>query len=842
MGACFARVAARFPAKTAMSCEGRHVSFSELDLASDAIARRLLAGKPRPPGRIALLFDDRMAAIEAMLGVLKAGDAYVPLDAADPDERMRLILGDCEPLALMTDNAHVGQASALLPQGCRLVNIDTPALNDGTSQRLPEVDPDALAYLFYTSGSTGQPKGVCQSHRNLLHFVGCYCETLGIGGEDRLSLLYSLSFSAANMDIYGSLLNGATLHAFDMRRNGIPRLAEWLEREGITVLHTVPTVFRHLAGSLDPAHRFERIRAVDLGGETVFTSDVAAFRRHFPNQCRLVNHLAATEASVMAQHVVDPAEPCEEGLMLPVGRSPKGVRLHVQRPDGTAANAGEVGEIIVSSRFVSPGYWRRPELNAAAFHDDAENPGWRVYRTGDLGRLSEDGNLHFLGRTGTRIKIRGQSVDLAEVEAGLRQCSCVRDATVVADIQEDGKEADRLVAYVVAGSKSGRDPKMIRRELADRLPLYMLPSAYVFLDALSLTATGKIDKKALPRLSRLPGATQEDFQPPIDDLEKQIAAAFQKVLKYSPVGRTDDFFLMGGDSMSVVELKILLTDLVGNHVPDVFEDASVAGVADSIRHLLSRISTNDDGLMPVLVPLMESGTDPALYLVHGRLGQAHVSSYFLELTGRDQPLYAFQARGVDGIQTPNRTIGAMAQDYVAALLEKQPRGPYFLGGFCAGSYVAIEMARLLCQQRRRLFPLLLIDPPAPFFSDEMAAKFIRAIDARLNYHLKEGKIEIDFKDPRRRKGAAEVAEAFEKALLEYRPKPYGGPVLLLTSRNRLSPEEWGNPDTFKAVFSGRVDRFTVGRTHGDILDVHNERFARGLVHCIRMVRSAAKAN
>ena len=512
VGAGFARVAARLPAKTAIESEGRQVSYAELDSAANAVARRLLVGDARLPARVALLFNDRIASITAMLGVLKAGDAYVPLDADDPDERVQFVLRDCAPVALITDGTLLERARTLVPEGCRLINIDETE-SDGVLAPLPEVAPDALAYLFYTSGSTGQPKGVCHSHRNMLYSIGRYLEAIEIREDDRLSLLYSLSVSAGNMDIYKGLLNGASVHAYDVRRNGISPLAEWLVRAGITILHTVPTVFRHLVGSLDRSHRFDGIRAVDLGGEMVFASDVTLFRRHFREDCRLANRLSATEAMLMAQYVVHPTEPYEGVQILPVGRSPNGIKLQIQRPDGSEANAGEVGEIVVSSPSVSLGYWQRPDLNAAAFSDDAENPGWRIYRTGDLGRIAADGNLHFLGRNGTRVKIRGQSVDLAEVEAGLRQCISVRDAAVITESRGgDQQEADRLVAYVVTGLEADRDPRKIRRELAKQVPFYMLPSAYVFLDALPLTATGKVNRKGLPQSGDLSVRQSQDYQ------------------------------------------------------------------------------------------------------------------------------------------------------------------------------------------------------------------------------------------------------------------------------------------------------------------------------------------
>jgi len=836
VGECFEQVAARFPRKVAIEHEGVAASFSHLNLEANAVARRLLAGQLRSPAHVALLLDDRIAAVTAMLGALKAGLAYVPLDSADPDERVRYILRDSAPVAVLTDDEHMARARRLVAKDCPLINVGRLRLS-ASSEPLPKVPPGTPAYVFYTSGSTGRPKGVRQSHRNLLYFVGRYCAALRITEADRLSLLYSLSFSAANMDIYGGLLNAATLCSYDIRRNGVAPLADWLDAKRVTVLHTVPTVFRQLTKALGPDRRFGGIRAVDLGGETVFGSDADLFRRHFGEDCLLVNHLAATEASVIAQYPVGRSRTDEEGDMLPVGRSPEGVKVRIRRPDGTEAAADEAGEIVISSPFISPGYWRRPKLNAAAFSEDPDKPGWRVYRTGDMGRLTADGNLLFLGRTGTRVKIRGQSVDLTEVEAALRQCASVRDAAVTAAVQEGRPDADRLVAYLVVASKADRDPTKIRRELAAHLPPYMLPSSYVFLEALPQTATGKIDKRALPGLNPLPDGRREDFQPPADALEEQIASAFQTVLNYAPVGRTDDFFLIGGDSLSGMELKVHLTKLFGNDVPDLLADATVAGLARAIR---SRASVPSAGKrpMPLLLPLRKHGTAPILFLVHGRHGQALVSPRFLALLGEDQPVYAFQARGVDGIQPPHKTIVAMAQDYVAAMRSVQPAGPYFLGALCAGGYVAIEMARILRGAGERVCPLLLIDLLMLSYSVDEAKSVVETLGNRLRRYRQQGLIEMDFNDPDRTKGAHRVTVSFERALLNYKPRPYYGTVFILASRERLSAAAWGNPKKLKAYFPGEVRCFEVGDRHKEILDTQNEDFARHLAHCVKSARAA----
>ncbi len=837
---CFEPTVASDPARIAVSLGVVALSYSALASAADATARRLpVHGEDGggQAGRVALLLDDRALAIVAMLGVLKAGHAYVPLDTADPEIRIRHMLRDCEPMAVLSDDANFSRAQELVPPTCLLINMSR-LKQAKTTKSLPKVTADALAYIFYTSGSTGQPKGVCQSHRNLLHFVGNYTRTLDIGPADRLSLLFSLSFGAASLDIFPALLTGAAICPFDLRREGLPRLAEWIERQSITILHIGPTAFREMTKKLPPGWMFSTVRTVALGGEALFSGDVELFRRHFPHTARLVNNFAATEAGIVAQHAIEPGQTPLPGR-IPVGRCPEGVEVHILRPDGSEAGAEEEGEIIIHGSGLSPGYWRRAELNAQVFSDDPQRPGWRIYRSGDLGRFDADGNLHFLGRRGTRIKLRGHSVDLAEVESALRLCPGVRDVCVTAAKTDDGREPEGLIAHVVSDTPDDRNTKRLHRELAQRLPQYMLPGAFSFREALPLTATGKIDRNALS-LENVSVARSEPFQPPVDDTERTIASIYEQILEYSPAGRSDDFFLTGGDSMSAVNLQIELASRLGCDVPpkELFEDATVAGVAQAVRRL-SPAGATKERMMPVIVPLRERGSGPVLFLVHGRHGLAPVSPLFLELTGDDQAVYAFQARGLDGIQTPNITVAAMAADYVEAARRVQPRGPYFLGGLCTGGFVATEMAHLLQAAGETVLPLLLIDPPVPRFSPEQSADVIKSHSNVVRYLVERGRAQIDFENSNRRNASIRVAESIEYALNHYQPTPYHGPVYLLASRPRLGPGEWGDPQTLKTCFAGETHFVEVGVTHLEALGVNSKAFIHGFSDTVRKIREAA---
>ena len=814
-------VAERLPDKPAVVEGSRSVDYRELSAQGDAIAARIAAAAGASGAPACLLFESKLTAIVAIFGACVSGRTYIPLDAGDPDERLRFILAESEPTALLTEGTLLERAKALAPSGCTVIDIERIEPRE-TAPIAVSATPDSPLYRYYTSGSTGKPKGVVQVQRNLLHFVDAYARTLGIREDDRVSLLYSLSFSGANMDIFGALLNGATVCAYDVRRDGISQLADWLDRERVTILHTVPTVFRELMNSLAPQRTLVHLCGIDLGGESVFDSDVALFRAHTLPHCILVNHLAITEASVVAQNVVRHDSHAEPGSIIPVGKCPDGVSVRIQLDDGSDAPCGEVGEIVVSSPHVSPGYWQRPELNAAAFSDDPRQPGSRRYFTGDLGHLDADGNLHFLGRKGTRIKLRGYSIDLMEVEAALCAYPGVAKAAVLAVKSGQPTEPDRLVAYVAAAPDAERDPVRVRRFMATRLPPYMLPSGIVFLDELPLTSSGKVDRKTLGHAAEVPRDARASFVPPEDETERAVARIFEQLLKLEAVGRDDDFFLLGGDSLSGAELQVQLREQLGAHVANLHEEASVSGIAATVRRSAS--SPGKRNLpMPVLLPLWRGGDEVPLFMVHGRNGQAFVSPQFMRLLGNRQPVWAFQARGLDGSRPPHQRVEDMAFDYLAELRKERPHGPYFIASLCAGSLIAAIIARSLRAAGETVLPLLLLDPP-----DRR--------DTHTYGHVSEEEFERMLNDPAtplpRRVGLA-----FDRAVGRFRPQPYDGEVFMLSSKLRAYH---GDVAALRKMFPGRMVRYVVGASHFQALDPRTPEFVSALQECLSRIREAAR--
>lgn len=826
IGTRLARVAQRAPDKPAIVERHARVTYRALDERANAIAARLLASGVEAPGRTCLYFERKIPAIAAMFGAARAGYPYVVLDANDPADRTRFIVGDCEPCAVLTERTLVDRARTVAQDRCSVIAIEDVAPAIGFMA--PAVAPDSIIYIWYTSGSTGQPKGVIQTHRNLLFFADSYARSLHISDADRHSLLYTLSFNASAPDIFGGMLSGgATLCTYDLRRDGLPWLADWLDRERVSLLHCVPTVFREVFERLAKGRVLPHLRVVDLGGEAVFRSDVELFKAHTLDSCILVNQLASTEAQVIAQHVVTHTTPMGDTSVVPVGRCLDGVRVDIRTGDGRLAGPGETGEMIVCSEFISRGYWRRPELAAIAFSHDPDDPLIRRYHSGDLGRVDEEGNLHFLGRGGGRVKIRGQSVELTEVEAALASCEAVARCAVLADT-DASTDTTRLIAVLAMQANQKADATDIRRQLAARVPAYMLPAEVVFLDHLPLTATGKIDRGALKAMKTDCAVPARSSAPPCDAIEARVAEIVSELLGVPNVGRDDDFFLLGGDSLRGVELQLRVQDAFGVHLGSVHDGATIARIAQAIRDATTRPPATTE--LPVLVPLWRHGGATPLFLLHGRHGQAFVSPHFMHLLGDDQPVWAFQARGLDGLCEPHASVEDMAADYLAELRKVRPRGPYFLGSVCAGAYIAAIMARALRDAGETVLPLLLLDPPERL--DEGGYLRIREEDfiAKMKARRAAGGSAIPLENPAYLRGLIRVAIAFEHALLRHRPRPYDGPVYMLVSRQRA--------DGLARIFTGEARRYEVGESHREALDPRNPVFANHLLRCIEEIRIA----
>ena len=566
----------QFPDHISIRTKDRQWTYTDLNRKANQVAETLRTSGGNGEERVGLLLEHDAPMVAGILGVLKAGKTYVPLDPSYPAERVVYLLEDSQATVLLTDSRNIALAKTLSNGTLRVINIDD--IEDSLSienLNLP-MSVDALAYILYTSGSTGQPKGVMQSHRNVLGHIRNYTNNLHIDSHDRVTLISSYCFDAAVMDIFGALLNGAVLYPLNIKEEAPSSLALRMIQEKITIYHSTPTVYRYWIESLKDKKDLSTIRLVVLGGEEVQKQDVDLFKQHFAGHAILVNGLGPTESTVALQYFIS-HETEIPGMRVPVGYPVEDTEILLLN------NAGEetevYGEIAIRSPHNALGYWQRPELTKAAFLPDPKNAGRRIYRTGDMGYLLPNGSIEFVGRKDQQVKIRGFRIEPGEIESVLARHPGVRETVVLA--REDAAGDKRLTGYVVPHKEQTITTSDLRNFLKSKLPDYMIPSLFVFLECLPLTANGKVDRRALPAPDQSRPELEESFLAPRTPVEKIVAQIWAEVLKLEKVGIHDNFFDLGGHSLLATQVVSRLRDGLRVELPlrTMFEKQTVEELA-----------------------------------------------------------------------------------------------------------------------------------------------------------------------------------------------------------------------------------------------------------------------
>jgi amino acid adenylation domain-containing protein len=546
----FEQMVRRYPDRIAIKTTTHALNYDELNKRANRLARAILARRGEAKEAIALLIEDRSSMLAAILGVLKAGKFYVPVDPSYPGPRIAFVLNDSNAGLILSDNDNIALVDELGERRSDGLNIDKLASTFTNDNVGLSIAPETIAYIIYTSGSTGQPKGVVQNHRNVLHKIMAATNDFHISVDDRLSLLYSCSFSASVLPIFAALLNGAAVCPFDVQRVGPAGVAHWLRREAVSGYFSVPTLFRYFVEVLTEEEEVSSIRFVYLSGESVTRRDVELFRKHFPVHCILVHTLAIGETGTARQCFID-RETQIEGSAVPVGYEVPDKEVLLLDEHGEKVGNNQIGEIAIRSRYLAMGYWQRPDLTRSKFLPNPGSGDERTYLTGDLGFMLPDGCLYHLGRKDSQVKTRGLRVEVSETETALMNLDTVKEAAVLA--KEDAAGNTRLVAYVVS-SQPAPTVSALRRALAGQLPHYMIPSVFVLLEAMPLTPNGKIDRRALPDPQNLRPELETPFLSPRSPVETQLAEIWAQVLGLDQVGVHDNFFDLGGHSLSAAQV------------------------------------------------------------------------------------------------------------------------------------------------------------------------------------------------------------------------------------------------------------------------------------------------
>ncbi|MEO8564790.1 MAG: non-ribosomal peptide synthetase [Betaproteobacteria bacterium] len=567
----FEQQVAQYPGRIAVRSTTHTLTYDELNRAANRIARAILDRSDALQQPIAVLFEQGAPFVIASLGVLKAGGIQVSLESGFPQARLRYMLEQSDAAMLVTDDANLALARRLgdLP----LINIDE--IGDRFTDGNPGVSigPDGLAAIAYTSGSTGTPKGIVWNQRGLLHAVMRHTNMFHICADDRMVM-----FRASLRPCLYALLNGATYYPVALRDDAVLALAEWLAQEKITVYRSAVSAFRSFGGTLAPSENFPHLRLILLFGEQAYHTDVALYRRHFARTSILASSLGCLEFDDYAYYFVDPDIPLR-GDTVPGGYAIADAEILLLDDGGRTVGADQIGEIAIVSRHNPVGHWQKANPNPAASPRPAGRSEASTYLTGDLGRRGPDGCLFHHGRKDFQVKIRGYRVELTEIEAALLDIDGVKAAAVAG--WEDAPGHKRVVAYIVPEGAHVPPVAELRRILGAKLPDYMLPSAFIRLDALPLTATGKVDRRTLPSPGRARPALKSAFVAPRTPLEEKLAQLWADMLGLDEVGVHDGFLELGGDSLLATQVvsRVLTQFHVRVPLRALFDAPTVADMA-----------------------------------------------------------------------------------------------------------------------------------------------------------------------------------------------------------------------------------------------------------------------
>jgi len=559
----FESVAASCPTRLAVSDDTVSLTYAELSRLAGRIAACCAAATTDLPGQVAILLRNEARYSAAMLGVLASGRAFVPLNADHPIERNSLIVSHAGVVAIVSAGALARTMRAAVPADIPVLDLDAPG-NHPPIPIMARAKPDDLAYIPYTSGSTGRPKGVQRHHRNLLHYAWQTSNAMLLSPADRMVSFNSPSLTEGLIIAFCALLNGASLHCMSPTDLPPAALAAKLRTRRITVIWSVPRLFRHLVEALPAGERFDTLRLVSLAGDRVDWGDIAMARRGCGAEVRIRVGFGSTEAGVHAQWFVDDALR-GTSVRLSVGQAPADQRLILCDDNGDPVADGEVGEVVVASRSVALGYWQDPAATARAFTVDAADPRTRIYRTGDQALRRPDGLIEYVGRKDQQIKLSGQRVELSEVESALMSCNGVRDAAVVVRRGESGVPRSLSAWCEMQQMATDVSPHDVSAMLAAVLPQYMVPATITIVAQLPRLANFKIDRDELRRRDEV---AQQDKPPasPQTATETLLAELWSEAFEADAIGRDDDFFALGGDSLAAATISTGVHDALGGEI------------------------------------------------------------------------------------------------------------------------------------------------------------------------------------------------------------------------------------------------------------------------------------
>ena len=679
------------------------VTYAEANQSANVIFHALQGMANKKGIGIGLFMKDPRRIIPAMMGVLKSGYYFIPLDVNYPKTTLHYIFKNAEIKVVLTVDRDADRIHSLASGDLTIINLDELDYEVVITEPVVNYSPDDIVQILYTSGSTGQPKGAIEDYRYLVRAAFHKLDVFENDPDDRILQLSSFNYSAAHTLVFAALLYGVTICYYNVKEDGFSGLPEWINRQGIVTYYSTPTVFRSLISILGPDEKLPSVRNFSLGGEKRLGKDIEELRKHFPGAQKIRLGFAATETQAVTSMTFPIDFNFFEQEYLPSGKPYSDLRVYIWDGNGKPLPPGEEGEIVVHGDALARGYINNPELTRARFISDPVNPGWQYFKTGDLGKLLADGQLVHLGRMDNMVKIKGIRIEIDSIENHLQSYpGIVRVASRVIE----GTKGNKKLALYFVGEKGIEIPiSDLRRYLAERLPAHLLPHYLIGLDNIPLTRTNKVATNQLPLPQMIRPDLSNKYIPPADDVEEKLVEVWEELVGIEGIGVTDNFFDIGGDSLLGVLLFVKIEEIWGRNLP-----VSVLLKASTIR-LLAEIIRNDEvsqDFAPV-IPINTVGEHPPLFFIPGKGGYPTRIRHLAKKIDPQTPVYALQDLLENPDIQPIHSVESAAAIYLNEIKTLYPEGPYILIGESLGGKIAYEMAQQLLKSGAKAPVLIMLD-------------------------------------------------------------------------------------------------------------------------------------
>ncbi len=699
------------PKAIAVKFANQDLSYQQLNQRANQLAHYLQTRGVKPGVLVGICLERSPEMLVALLAILKAGGAYVPLDPNYPADRLAFMLEDTQVPILLTQQL---LTEKFLADKIEIFCLDTDwkTLNsENTDNPASKAIAKNIAYVTYTSGSTGRPKGVCVSHQAVSRLL-FNTNYIKLEPNDKIAQISNISFDAATFEIWGSLLHGGKLVIISQDIFLDPqKFAKQLREQEISVLFLTTALFNQLASIIPQA--FKNLRYLLFGGESAKPQWVQEILKKAPPQ-NLLHVYGPTEGTTFSSWYL--VENISEGATtIPIGRPISNTQIYILDKYLQPVPIGVVGELYIGGDGLAEGYLNQTELTKEKF---ISNPflnsqlriphSEKLYKTGDLARYLRDGNIDFCGRTDNQFKIRGFRIELGEVESTLAQHPLIKECAILA--KEESSASRQLVAYLVFRKNSTPNTEEIRNFLGQKLPNYMIPSSFIVVDDLPLTANGKVNSRALLNLDLPQQESKANFVAPRSELEIELAQIWEQVLKINPIGIKDNFFDLGGHSLLAISLFAQINNRFGNNFPlsTIFKTPNIEELAKKIadcRTNYKKLPTESN----LLVAIQPNGTKTPFFCIHAGHGQVLFYQKLAKYLDSDQPLYALEPQGLNDPKQPLTKFEDMAALYIEEMRKIQPHGPYLICGYCIGGVIAYEIAQQLRLEGDQIALLAFLD-------------------------------------------------------------------------------------------------------------------------------------